>query len=236
MTNSVREVREGGIRIAFPARGTSTFAGQRKPLARVWVGEDESEDAPPDLEVPVVVARAITKALREGSSVANMGGLDALVGPLMVSCARSRAVELVDRREYSTHDLVDRLVRDGFQSSTAAQVVGRLAEVGAVSDARYADTFVRSKIAVGWGERRIERELARHGIQAQEALPGWPYDYLDPDDEVSRARDLVARKSIPAKNPYQKLVRFLISRGFSYSTSIDAVKSHLEASGVHEDV
>ena len=236
MPSAPKEVQAGGVRVVFPARAASSFAQARKPPARVWLRDDVPADAPADLQVPVLVGRALCAALREGAFVSTIGELEALVARLAPDVARKRAIDLADMREYSRHDLAQRLVRDGFDEDLARATAARMEEVYVINDERYADMFVRSKVSAGWGERRIVSELARHGIDVAQTLKGWPYGYLDSDDETARAQALVARRCIPQKNAYQKLVRFLMGRGFSYGVASEAVSRQLEAAAQREDV
>ena len=60
-----------------------------------------------------------------------------------------------------------------------------------------------------------------------ERLPGWPYDYADPDDEFERAMGIASRKRVREPNAYAKLVRFLMGRGFSTDVSMRAAKQTL---------
>ena len=55
------------------------------------------------------------------------------------------------------------------------------------------------------------------------------------DDVSARAREALERKRVPEKNAYPKLVRFLVSRGYSLSVAKDAVSARLaEDSGSEE--
>ena len=47
------------------------------------------------------------------------------------------------------------------------------------------------------------------------------------DDVSARAREALERKRVPEKNAYPKLVRFLVSRGYSLSVAKDAVSARL---------
>ena len=65
------------------------------------------------------------------------------------------------------------------------------------------------------GRVRIERELSRRGIEASD-VPGWPELYLSEESEEEdclRAR-WPRRRITGEKNDYEKIVRFLSSRGY----------------------
>ena len=80
----------------------------------------------------------------------------------------------------------------------------------------------RSKAAAGWGRIKIERELARRGVDATQ-LEGWPFGYLE-EDESETAFALASRRRLSGKNDFQKLVRFLCGRGFPMGVAMDAAK------------
>ena len=78
----------------------------------------------------------------------------------------------------------------------------------------------------GWGRIKIEQELQRRGVDPAE-IPGYPEEFFDEHSDVERAAALLARKSIPENKPFEKLVRHLMSKGFSYSIARDAVQQRL---------
>ena len=58
-------------------------------------------------------------------------------------------------------------------------------------------------------------------------IPGYPDDFFSVDDEVERARAVLARKRIPETRAFEKLVKHLMGKGFSYGAASDAVKERL---------
>ena len=76
----------------------------------------------------------------------------------------------------------------------------------------------------------MERELARRGVDVSD-IPGWPEEFFSADDERERALALASRRRLTGKNDYQKLVRFLGSRGFPASTSVSVVREVLAQAG-----
>ena len=136
------------------------------------------------------------------------------------------------RRDYSRIELRDRLSSDGYPTSVVEQVVSRACEVGLVDDARYGAAFARSKILAGWGRLRIERELSRRGVDVSE-VAGWPEEFFNADEERERALALASRRRLSGRNDYQKLVRFLCTRGFAASLATSVAREVLD-SAPHE--
>lgn len=213
-----------GIRIDvyLPARGSAGRGGLRTRASVVLRAADGGAER---LDVPVAVGRRFDRARKDapGLSSSREAALEAL-GRVERSCAHDRMEALVNRREYSRKELSDRLLEDGYPAALVDELVGRAAEAGVVDDARFAAGFVATKLAAGWGMARIARELGRRGVDV-EALPGWPYDFLDPDDEYERALALARRRRLSGKNDVPKTARFLAGRGFSGDVAFRAARA-----------
>ena len=208
----------------MPERRGSSFGGYKPQATLSW----EQGGNVGSLRVPACVGRRLEQmGEEEGFEPGSAGELEGYVRELEARMASSRLAELASRREVSTKEAGERLRREGFPPGVVAIAVGRAAECGLVDDARFADSFVRSKLACGWGAQRIERELSARGIEAT-ALEGWPYEYFDPAEERSRALALASRKRLTGKNDYAKIVRFLVGRGFGMGVACDAAHHVLE--------
>jgi regulatory protein len=140
------------------------------------------------------------------------------------ACKRT-AVELLARREHSRSELTRKLGARGFPDDVTAAVLDDLEQSGKLADARFTDTFVRSRVAKGQGPKRIRAGLAQRGIgdaAADEVLRGAEVDWL----ETIRA---VRRKRFGADLPRDyaeraRQARFLQYRGFSS----DQIRAALE--------
>ena len=82
---------------------------------------------------------------------------------------RDVAIQLLARREYSRVELARKLQQKSFDSDEIEACLDALAEQSLQSDARFAESFVRSRIARGQGVIRIKGELRQRGID-QETL------------------------------------------------------------------
>lgn len=136
----------------------------------------------------------------------------ALDGP---ACTRV-AIDLLARREHSRRELVRKLAARGFPDDVIADVLDELERSGALANARFTDSFVRSRIAKGQGPQRIRAELAQRGIEdaeAEEGLAAAEVDWL-------AAIRAVRAKRFGAELPRDyaeraRQARFLQYRGFS---------------------
>ena len=206
--------------VELPERGSASLGG-RRPLATLAIcSESHGQERIP---IPKAVGRRLVSLLEsDGDQPSGRSELLYRVRVISLELARSKAEELLNRRDYSSSELAAKLREAGYHPSVADEVVARFVEVGLRDDRRFAELFARSKAAAGWGRIKIERELARRGVDATQ-LEGWPSGYLE-EDESETAFALASRRHLSGKNDFQKLVRFLCGRGFPMGVAMDAAK------------
>jgi len=126
---------------------------------------------------------------------------------------REAALRLLARREHSRRELARKLTRRGWPESAVEQTIDELAGENLQCDIRYAESYVRQRVARAYGPLRIRAELAERGIdralaaQALEAeSPDWfaiaadwyerRYGQKPPADfkEKSRRQQALARR------------------------------------------
>ena len=196
-------------------RTTSTFGPKPRAQVLIHAADGSSEQ----ISVPVAVGRIIaSKEKANEIHPTSRAELLYVIGETSIACARARIERLIDRREYSSSEVRNKRRMDGYSPNVTDDCIARACHVGLISDLRYADSFIRSKVYAGWGMQRIERELKARGIDVRE-VPGWPYDYLDPEDELRRAVELARTRRVSGPRAYVKLVRYLCSRGFTTSVA-----------------
>ena len=209
-----------GWDVELPERGSASLGG-RRPLATLVV--TSSTHGQERISVPKAVGRRLASlADSDGEQPESRAELLYRVRSMSLELARSKAEDLLNRRDYSSSELAAKLREAGYHPSVADEVVARFVEVGLLDDGRFAELFARSKAAAGWGRIKIERELARRGVDATQ-LEGWPSGYLE-EDESETAFALASRRRLSGKNDFQKLVRFLCGRGFPMGVARDAAK------------
>lgn len=206
--------------VELPERGSASLGG-RRPLATLAIcSESHGQERIP---IPKAVGRRLVSLLEsDGDQPSGRSELLYRVRVISLELARSKVEELLNRRDYSSSELAAKLREAGYHSSVADEVVARFVGVGLLDDGRFAELFARSKAAAGWGRIKIERELARRGVDATQ-LEGWPSGYLE-EDESETAFALASRRHLSGKNDFQKLVRFLCGRGFPMGVAMDAAK------------
>lgn len=141
--------------------------------------------------------------------------------------AQQRCYDLLGRREHSVFELREKLERYPYDESLIDEVVQVCIDQRYLDDQRFADLFIRSKMNVGWGQRRIEHELRLRGVDCHD-VPGYPGEYFDNESDLERARHALARRRVPEHHPYQKLFRYLYDRGYDAEIARQAVTERLE--------
>ena len=130
------------------------------------------------------------------------------------------AVKLLSRREHSIQELRRKLARKEFSNGVIDAVVSNLQEADLVSDARYAEVFVRSRINRGDGPMKVLASLRERGID--DVLID---QFLHYDDTfwISRANRVLEKKfgqrltrgDETGSRDWGKRARFLARRGFA---------------------
>lgn len=77
---------------------------------------------------------------------------------------RDAALRLLARREHSRLELARKLARRGWSEPAIEAAIDELAEQDLQSDERYAESYVRQRIAKAYGPLRIRAELSERGV------------------------------------------------------------------------
>lgn len=83
--------------------------------------------------------------------------------------ARSRSLTALSVKDRHSCEIRSRLQEEGFRDEVIDATIVWLVERGYLDDARFTERFVSEKTRGGWGERRIQSELLRKGIDRTEA-------------------------------------------------------------------
>ncbi|MBI3771483.1 MAG: regulatory protein RecX [Gammaproteobacteria bacterium] len=134
---------------------------------------------------------------------------------------RAAALRWLTRREYSRHELQQKLQTKGFESAVIESVIAELLRERYLSDERFAEALVQSRVNRGVGPVRLRQELRQHELNDDVATP------MPSEAEWRRRASEVRRKRFGAQMPqtYEeraKQMRFLQYRGFT-TEQINAV-------------
>ncbi|MFO8154776.1 MAG: regulatory protein RecX [Pseudomonadota bacterium] len=131
------------------------------------------------------------------------------------AAAREAAMRLLARREYAVAEMVQRLRGRGHDEALAATVVDELCDEGLLSEERFVESFVRSRVERGAGPMKIEAELRQRGVDVTRAEP-----HLEEVDWREQARAVYHQRFGNAEPPadrreWSRRARFLQGRGFT---------------------
>jgi regulatory protein len=143
-------------------------------------------------------------------------------------------LRLLTARARTRAELAGQLAKRGYPDDVSTRVLDRLADVGLIDDADFAEQWVHSRQAnVGKGKRALAAELHTKGVDNDvitSVLGG-----INPAAERGRAEELV-RKKLRRENlsdagadarVTRRLVGMLARRGFSQSMAYDVVSVEL---------
>ena len=138
------------------------------------------------------------------------------------------AVRLLARREHSQVELRRKLRTRGHRPDAVERALTRLGEYGYQSDARFAESFVRSRVDRGQGRLKIVAALRERGIEDDVASA--LLDLGEPEWRRLATAALCKRfgDTAPAdRAEWVKRARFLAGRGFTS----DVVSRVLDGAG-----
>ncbi len=129
---------------------------------------------------------------------------------------RQQALKLLSRREHSEFELRKKLLGKDAAAGAVDEVIEELKRNKDLSDDRYAEVYVRSRIERGDGPLKIRHELSRRGVSGELIE-----SHMDHDEEfwAILLRKVRARK-FGAASPgdykeWTRQARFLQTRGFT---------------------
>ncbi len=135
-------------------------------------------------------------------------------------------------REHASALLLQRLLANGFDEHIATEAVQRAIDCGLVSDERYADVLVRSRLSQGKGLRGIAYELEQAEIDPY-SVPAYQEALLRDNgpDELDRALTVLKAKPPKAKRVREAAYRKLMQKGYDSSVAASAARIFTEELG-----
>jgi regulatory protein len=147
--------------------------------------------------------------------------------------ARALCLRLLTARSRTRAELHGQLAKRGYPEDVTASVLDRLATVGLVDDADFAEQWVQARhTRAGKSRRALAAELHTKGVDKQvitTALAG-----IDADAERDRAEELVRAKLRretlnDEARVTRRLVGMLARRGYSQNLACEVVLAELAA-------
>ena len=122
--------------------------------------------------------------------------------------------------EHCQWEMLEKMRRWELSDEAQARVMERLVKERFVDDERYARAFVKDKVRYNkWGRRKVEQALWQKHIDEQ--IRQQVLDGVDDEEYLAVLRPLLKqkRRTTKAQSDYelnQKLMRFAVSRGFTF--------------------
>lgn len=215
------------LEVTLPERRAGSSFGSysnRKPMAEVRLVLDNGDDRA--IVVPVRVGRL----LRKEGSLAMPCEIDVAfdrIHSLEASVCFTMLTEMLSRRDHGTGEARSKLAAYGFRDVEIDASIKRATEMHFLNDSRFIESFIEERKRRGWGERKVSAELRMRGIDVH-AIPGYPEAFFDSCDDASRAYELIVKRRIPEARAFERLVRYLMGKGFSYAVASDAVRRRID--------
>jgi len=131
-----------------------------------------------------------------------------------------RLAALSAQAEHCQQEMRDKMKRWNIDETVQNRIIDRLVKERYIDDERYARAFVKDKIRYNkWGRRKVQQALWQKRIN--DDIQQCVLDEIDEKEYLDVLRPLLKQKrsSIKADSDYelnQKLVRFALSRGFTF--------------------
>ena len=130
-------------------------------------------------------------------------------------------------REHSRHELRSKLAKHDYESQDIEQALDQLQQDSLQCDRRFADSYVRSKVAAGFGPRYLEHQLQSRRVDAEliadalSTVEAW-------QSVIARVWLKKYRDSESTLQQQAKQRRFLLSRGFDNEQISDWMRSGIK--------
>ena len=145
---------------------------------------------------------------------------------------------LLARRELSTSQLRDRLLRRDFPPGVVERALERLRDEHALDDRRAAATYARTAVLVKRrGPRRVARELETRGIERGDARAAVDAVYADHDEQDVLERALARRLEGPVRDraQFRRLYQYLLRQGFDAGMAAATLRARSKTAAAPDD-
>ncbi|HKG34266.1 MAG TPA: regulatory protein RecX [Gemmatimonadales bacterium] len=138
------------------------------------------------------------------------------------------ALRALEARSFARSDLARRLQRKGHPRAAVEVALERIAQLGLLDDAAFAQSYVETRAARGRGPARLVRDLMAMGVERgviDRAVAGhWP----DGSDRSSIPMALAEKRAaqlgaLPRQTKRRRLIAYLARRGFTGRDITDLV-------------
>lgn len=143
--------------------------------------------------------------------------------------AMDRAMSYLTSRDRTKKEMFLYLKEKGFDSLEISSVIERLEDLGLINDEKYAEGFVRSRLASKpHSKNSLYRQLMAH--QVPESIIGSVLDDIPEDSDYENALSVAVKfcrqfRDLDPELRRRRVLTRLQSRGFSYEVSRKAFET-----------
>ena len=170
---------------------------------------------------------AILFGLKEEKEV-NEEKLKSAIFESEVKSAFEKSLDYLGRRMYTKHELLDRLLKKGYEKDVIEKAIEKLEEYHYVDDKLFAKQFAQSNQKVS--KRILKGKLMQKGV-SNEIIPEI-IESISPEDEynlcLEQARKYLKSKTVNDIKDVQKMQASLARKGFDYDNIKKACKETLK--------
>lgn len=157
----------------------------------------------------------------------------------LTSQARSLCFYYLGKTDKTRKELKDRLYQKFIPADIIEDTLNELENENYINDSKLANSFVRSQVDYGTlGKRAIEMKLYAKGVSKEEIAEAT--SVIDMDEEYDKARALVetrlrSTRGLDGKKRYQKLVSFVMRRGYGGDIAYRAVREAIDEEEIEDE-
>ncbi|NLZ35781.1 Regulatory protein RecX [Clostridium sp. N3C] len=137
--------------------------------------------------------------------------------------AKNAALKYIERTYKTEKEMKDKLINKGYDEATIKRVIIFLKEYNFLDDRKYAELYIKTK-QKNAGKNKIKIDLLKKGVS--HSVIESVTENLTSDSEEESARVLAEKKhktiikrERDKRKVYEKLIRFLVSKGFTWELS-----------------
>lgn len=137
--------------------------------------------------------------------------------------AKNVALKFIQRSYKTEKEMQNKLINKGFDEVTIKRVISFLKEYNFLDDLKYADMYIKSKQKTA-GKSKLKYDLMKKGID--QSIIHSAIENLPSECEEDTARVLAEKKyrtlikrEVDRRKIYEKLLRFLVGKGYSWELS-----------------
>lgn len=139
---------------------------------------------------------------------------------------KQRALSFLGRRFHSERELLQKLKSKSYEERLIKIVLQNLKDQSFIDDKNFASHFIEEKLKrKKWGMNKIKSALYTKGVSSK-IIDELLKEFDNTENNLESITEIAAKKinqlrkrNVDEKKLYQKVITFLLSRGFDYETS-----------------